>query len=125
MSIANVPYVDPTRVGAGTQTDGLAWMPAGLHDFLGWATGDIGFAYTYEVYKGPASWGDGSIPVAKSQRLMEAWRLRNALREVKDEFLAVVRKLEEKMAEEIGGTAVIDPVPPWLAEPAEPDPGQS
>lgn len=119
MSIANVPYVNPTRKGDGEQADGIAWLPVGLQDFTRWSSGDLVYAYTYEVYAGPSSWGDGSTYVAQSQRQMDPRRLRNALRSVKAEFLAVKAALETAAAEEIGGAAVVDPTPEWLDEPLE------
>lgn len=122
MSIANVPYTNPTRRGDGEQTDGLAWLPHGILDLAGWATGDIGYGYTYEVYAGLQSWSDGSTYVVKSQRLMEPWRLRNVLRSVKAEFATVMGAIEAAAAEEIGGVAVADPSAAWLDAPMEPDP---
>lgn len=122
MSIANVTYVNRTRVGDGAQTDGFAWTPVGIQDFTGWSRGDISYSYTYEVYAGLSSWSDGSDYVAKSQRQMEGWRLRNALRNVQAEFLAVKAALESAVAEEIGGVAVVDPTPAWLDGPMESPP---
>lgn len=120
MSIANVPYVDPTRRSDGVQAAGLAWLPAGVLDLWGWAKGEINYGYTYEVYAGPQSWADGSVPVVKSQRMMDPARLRNLLRSIKPEFLAVLRAIESGAAEEIGGVPVVDPDPSWLDDPLEP-----
>lgn len=119
MSIASVTYVNPTRRGDGQQSDGLAWLPIGVLDLAGWASGDINYGYTYEVYAGPSSWSDGSACVARSQRLMEPWRLRNVLRSVKAEFAVVMGAIEAAAAEEIGGAAVVDPTPAWLDAPPE------
>ena len=119
MSIAQVPYSDPTRVSAGQQADGLGFIRATHQIFDGWATGDISLGYEIDVYAGATSWADGSIPVASQRRQVDARRLRNALRGERDAFLAVLRAIESAVAAEIGGVAVVDPVPPWLDAPAE------
>ncbi len=122
MAISNVPYVNPTRRRDGEQSDGLAWLPVGVLDVTGWTSGDIGYAYTVEVYAGPESWADGSDCVLRVRRQMAPWRIRNALRRVKAAFLAVTASIQAEAAAEVGGQYLADPAGAWLDEPMETDP---
>lgn len=119
MAIAGLTYIDAARKSSGTHADGVGWIAESSQDFAGYLAGDITYVYRHEVYAGATSWADGSAPVAGGRKAMEPWRLRNALRSVKAEFLAVSAALQAAAAAELGGVYVADPAPAWLDAPAE------
>lgn len=120
MPIANAPYVDPTRVSAGEQTDGLAWLPLMRSiDFGGFAAGEISASVTVDTYAGPGSWGDGSTPVGRRELHLSDGELRDLIRANWPHFKALVEAFEALVAARIGGVPVPLEKPPWVDAPME------